>query len=446
MRVLVVGSGGREHAIAWQLARSPRVTRLWVAPGNGGTAVLQPINQADQILAATAQEDAQPVIEPTNVPIAADDVAALTVFAREHAADLVVVGPEAPLAAGLVDALTLAGIPAFGPPQAAAQLESSKAWAKAFMQRHGIPTARFAAFDQYDAALKHLLGVDYPVVVKASGLAAGKGVIIPTCADEAEAALREVMVERAFGAAGDTVVIEERLSGPEVSLLAFVDGEHVVVMPPVQDHKRLLDGDAGPNTGGMGAICPAPVCSPDLVELIHRTILDPTVRGLRAEGIVYRGVLFAGLMLTENGPMVLEFNVRFGDPETQCVLPLLQSDLLEICRACVDGTLDRVRVAWRRDTCATVVLASEGYPGKYVKGLPITGADETDALPDLIVFHAGSRREGDALLTDGGRVLAVSALGEDLQTALNWAYINIAHIRFPGMQFRRDIGAHALRA
>jgi phosphoribosylamine--glycine ligase len=356
-----------------------------------------------------------------------------------------VVGPEVPLALGLVDALEEAGIRAFGPNREAARLESSKAWAKDFMMRHGIPTARYAAFNEFDAALKYLLGVDYDVVLKADGLAAGKGVLIPSCADEAEAALRRILVDREFGAAGNAVIVEERLQGEEVSLMAFLDGETIVPMPPAQDHKRLLDGEAGPNTGGMGAICPAPSCPPALVEEIGRTILAPTLAGIRADGMTYRGVLYAGLMLTAHGPMVLEYNCRFGDPETECVLPLLQTDLHEICSACARGTLAAVPVRWRAGACATIVLASGGYPGAYQKGLPITGAEEADEQPECIVFHAGTRRAGDALLTDGGRVLAVSALGDSLDAALDWAYTNVQHIGFEGMQFRRDIGAQAMR-
>jgi len=443
MKVMIVGAGAREHAIAWQLARSQSVTQLWVAPGNGGTALLQPLNRSESVTARLGSP-IPPAPEPTNVAIAADDVPGLTRFAREHAADLVVVGPEVPLALGLVDALVEAGVPAFGPTRDAARLESSKAWAKDFMARHGIPTARYAAFSEFDAALKHLLGVDYDVVLKADGLAAGKGVLIPSCADEAEKALRRILLDREFGPAGNTVVIEERLQGEEVSLMAFVDGETIVPMLPAQDHKRLLDGDAGPNTGGMGAICPAPNCPPELVEEIGRTVLAPTLAGLRADGIVYRGVLYAGLMLTTSGPMVLEYNCRLGDPETECVLPLLQTDLYDICVACATGTLASVPIRWRPGACATIVLASGGYPGAYQKGLPIAGAEEADEQPDCVVFHAGTRRAGDVLLTDGGRVLAVSALGDTLDAALRWAYTNLPYIKFDGMHFRRDIGAQAL--
>lgn len=416
MKILIVGSGGREHALAWKMAQSARLAGLYVAPGNGGIA--------------------------ESVPIPAEDSDRLLAFARKAGIDLTVVGPEAPLAAGIVDRFQAAGRRIFGPVQAAARLESSKAFAKDFMARYGIPTARYATFDDYHAALRHLLDVDYPVVVKASGLAAGKGVIVPDGRDEAEKALRQIMIERAFGTAGDQVVIEERLTGPEVSVLAFSDGATVVPMPPAQDHKRLLDGDRGPNTGGMGAFAPAPICPPALVEQIVRTILRPTVDGMRAEGTPYRGVLYAGLMLTPDGPKVLEFNCRFGDPETQAILPLLESDLLEILDACVDGRLAQAAVRWRAGACACVVLASGGYPGHYEKGYPITGLDAAAKLPGVMLFHAGTRhRDATAqIVTDGGRVLGVTAVGESLDQALARAYAAAGQIRFEGMQYRQDIG------
>jgi|DewCreStandDraft_5_1066085.scaffolds.fasta_scaffold00485_44 phosphoribosylamine--glycine ligase/phosphoribosylaminoimidazole synthetase len=415
MKVLVIGSGGREHALAWKIAQSPRLTRLFVAPGNGGTG--------------------------ENVPIPVGDSDRLVAFAKEAQVDLTVVGPEAPLAEGLVDRFQAEGLRIFGPVRAAARLESSKAFAKAFMTRHGIPTARYAAFSEYYAALRHLLAVDYPVVIKASGLAAGKGVIVPTSLEEAEDALRQIMVERVFGAAGDEVVIEERLTGVEASLLAFCDGKTIVPMPPAQDHKRLLEGDRGPNTGGMGAFAPSPACPPALVAQIARTILQPAVDGLRAEGTPYVGVLYAGLMLTTDGPNVLEFNCRFGDPETQAILPLLDSDLLDILEACVEGRLSEVDVRWREGACACIVLASGGYPHRYEKGHPITGLDAAAALPGVALFHAGTRREATGqLLTDGGRVLGVTAVGDSLEQALARAYAAAAQIQFKDMHYRRDIG------
>ena len=417
MNVFVIGSGGREHALAWKLAQSPRVEHVFVAPGNGGT------DGASRI---------------TNAPF---NPHSLISAPRP---DLVVVGPEAPLAEGIVDALQAAGVRCFGPTRAAARLESSKVFAKEFMARHGIPTGRAAIFTAYEPALAYLRRSDGPVVIKASGLAAGKGVIVPETPAEAEVALRQIMVERQFGAAGDEVLIEERLTGPEVSLLAFCDGRTVAAMPPAQDHKRVFDGDRGPNTGGMGAYAPAPIAPPSLVEELVAAVLRPAVAGMAAEGTPYVGVLYAGLMLTPAGPRVLEFNCRFGDPETQAILPLLESDLLDVLEACVEGALDRVTVRWRDAAAATVVAASEGYPGPYPKGREIAGIADAAALPGVIVFHAGTRRTADGrLVTDGGRVLAVTGVGADLRQALDRAYAGIRCIHFEGMHYRRDIGAKA---
>jgi phosphoribosylamine--glycine ligase len=395
---------------------------VWVAPGNGGTDLGGPI---------------------ANVSLAEDDFAGLIDFARREVIGLTVVGPEAPLAAGAVDAFQAAGLACFGPGQVAAQLESSKAFAKAFMVRHDIPTGRYAAFTNYQAALAHLRQVDYAVVIKASGLAAGKGVIVPGTPAEAELALRQMMAERIFGAAGDEVLIEERLSGPEASVLAFCDGRTIAPMPAAQDHKRIFDGDAGPNTGGMGAYAPTPLVTPGLYDEIERTILQPTVNGLRAEGTPFVGILYAGLMLTKTGPRVLEFNCRFGDPEAQVILPLLETDLVAVFQACLNGTLDQLELKWRAGTAATVVASSEGYPGDYPKGHEITGL--TDVPPQTIVFHAGTRRtESGRLETDGGRVLAVTGLGNTLSAAIEQAYAGMASIHFEGMHFRRDIGAKAI--
>ncbi len=419
INLLVIGRGGREHTLAWKLAQSPRAGRVWVAPGNGGTLA--------------------------NAPLAEDDFTGLIEFARREAIGLVIVGPEAPLAVGAVDAFLSAGLPCFGPTRAAAQLEASKAFAKDFMSRHRLPTGRYAVFSDYAAALAHLRAVDYPVVIKASGLAAGKGVIVPDTLTEAKAALYQIMVERAFGSAGDETLIEERLTGPEVSVLAFCDGQTVVPMPAAQDHKRVFAGDTGPNTGGMGAYAPAPLLTPALQAEVVETILQPTVDGLRAEGIPYVGVLYAGLMLTPAGPRVLEFNCRFGDPETQVILPLLESDLIAVFRACLNGTLAQTEVRWRPGAAATVVAASEGYPGNYPKGREITGLAQAETLPGVAVFHAGTRRDAEGrLLTDGGRVLTVTGLGDTLKEALERAYAGLEPIHFEGMHFRRDIGAKAL--
>ncbi len=419
MRVLVVGGGGREHALAWKLAQSPRLTELIVAPGNAGTAAW-------------------------NVPVDAADSAGLVRLAQARRAELVLIGPEAPLAAGLADALRAAGVRVFGPTQAAAQIEASKVFAKAFMLRHGLPTARYAAFTDFHEAIGHLLSVPYPVVIKASGLAAGKGVIVPDCADDAEAALRQIMLHREFGAAGDAVVIEERLEGEEVSLLAFTDGVTVRAMPPAQDHKRLLDGDHGPNTGGMGAYAPAPCAPPEMAQTLVETVLQPAVDGLRAEGRPFVGVLYAGLMLTAQGPRLLEYNARFGDPETQVLLPLLETDLLEVAAACAEGRLADVAVRWRPGAAAGVVLAAPGYPGAYPQGLPITGLETP--LTDAVVFHAGTRLSEAGPVTAGGRVLAVTGWGPTLRAAVDRAYAGAERIQFAGAQYRRDIGWRALRA
>ena len=418
MNVLVVGSGGREHTLAWCLARSPRVEKVFVAPGNGGTA--------------------EGMI---NVPIKDSDIDGLVSFAADHDVGMTMVGPEVPLAAGMVDVFTAAGLRAFGPGKDAARMEGSKAFSKEFMARHDIPTATFAVFTEVEAAQEHLRRVDYPVVIKASGLAAGKGVLLPNDTDEALAELDRVMVQRAFGDAGDEVVIEQRLFGREASVLAFCDGQDLAVMPVAQDHKRAFEGDRGPNTGGMGAFAPSPYLSPELLAQVTAGVLRRTMDGLAAEGMPYVGVLYAGLMLTESGPQVLEFNCRFGDPETQVLLPLLDSDLLDVLEACVDGRLAETEVRWKETAAATVVAAAPGYPGSYKKGLPISGLERANDLDGVVVFHAGTRRQDDgAMVTSGGRVLAVTGTGPDLDTAMARAYAGINEIRFEGLHFRGDIG------
>jgi phosphoribosylamine--glycine ligase len=423
MKVLLVGNGGREHALAWKLAQSPHLTELYVAPGNAGTGV-------------SGQWSAI-----RNVSIRADDSNKLVAFAKAEAMDIVIVGPEGPLALGLADELRAAGVRVFGPSRLAAEIESSKAFAKAFMARHAIPTARFATFTDFYQALGHLLTVEYPVVIKASGLAAGKGVILPDCADDAEAALRSIMLDKEFGEAGDEVIIEERLNGEEVSLLAFTDGVTVKAMPPAQDHKRLLEGDTGPNTGGMGAYAPAPICPPTLAQELTQTILQPTVEGLRAEGRPFVGVLYAGLMLTPLGPRVLEFNCRFGDPETQVLMPLLDSDLLDIALACTEGCLAETEIQWKAGAAACVVLASEGYPGQYPSGRVIHGLDAP--IEEAVVFQAGTNRKGHEVVTAGGRVLGVTGWGTTIEEALQRAYAVVDKVIFEGRQFRKDIGHKA---
>lgn len=413
MRVLVVGSGGREHAITWALTRSSQVREIAVAPGNAGT------------------EDIARNLDVTDIP-------GLVYFATRQQLDLVVVGPEEPLANGLVDALQAEGIPAFGPTQAAAQIEASKAFAKAFMQQHGIPTAEYETFDDYDAASNYVNKLNRPVVVKADGLAAGKGVFVCDDVPQALEALKTILLDSAFGAAGGRVIVEERLTGPELSVLAFCDGKSLKAMPSARDHKRAYDGDAGPNTGGMGAFAPVPDISLEYLGEIAQSCLQPVIDGLAAQGTPYVGVLYAGLMLTPDGPKVLEYNCRFGDPETQVILPLLESDLFEVMQHCVNGTLDQMDIQWKSGACATVVAASPGYPGSYPKGLPITG---TDDVQDALVFHAGTDYDtAGRLMTVGGRVLAVSGVGDDLDDALMRAYREISHIHFEGMYYRRDIG------
>ncbi len=419
LRLLVVGGGGREHAIVWALRRSPLAKEIYAAPGNAGI---------EQVAACA--------------PIEAEDVDGLLRFACQQAVDLTVIGPEAPLALGIVDAFQAEGLRVFGPTQAAARLESSKAFAKAFMQRHNIPTARYAAFDSYDRAAAYLDKLSSPVVIKADGLAAGKGVIVCDTPQQAHAALRHVLLDGAFGTAGQTALIEERLSGSEVSLLAFCDGRTVVPMPPARDHKRIYDGDAGPNTGGMGAYAPAPDVPPQLVGEIVRAVLQPAVDGMAAEGAPYVGVLYAGMMLTADGPRALEFNCRFGDPETQAILPLLETDLLDVLLACTEGRLDQLEVRWKPRSCAAVVASSPGYPGSYPKGLVITGIEGVDR-DDVFIFQAGTAHSAGQLVTAGGRVLAVSALGDTLTEALRRAYDTLGGIHFEGMHYRRDIGRSA---
>jgi phosphoribosylamine---glycine ligase len=430
LRVLVIGAGGREHALAWALARSAGVAQVYVAPGNAGT---------NWPPAAAGQPHRAPA---ASVPVDDSDSAALIQLAQEQRIDLAVVGPEAPLAAGIVDAFQARGLRAFGPSRPAARLEASKVFAKSFMRECGIPTADFAVFDDYEAA-RDYVEQRRPLVVKADGLAAGKGVIVCDGPEEADRALRRMLVEREFGAAGTTVLIEERLAGREVSVLAFSDGRTVAPMPPARDHKRIYDGDRGPNTGGMGAYAPVSDLDEAALLEIRRTILQPAIDGMAAQGTPYVGVLYAGLMLTAVGPQALEFNCRFGDPETQVLLPLLETPLDEVLLACIDGRLDQIELRWRRGACATVVLAAPGYPGSYPKGIPISGLEDAAAAfaPDqLVVFHAGTAGPAEQPVTSGGRVLAVSGLGEDLEAALARAYAGVQRIHFEAMHYRRDIG------
>ena len=419
--ILLLGSGGREHALARKLAESPRCGTLYIAPGNGGT--LQ---------------------EGVNVALAEDDPEAVAAFAREEGIGLVVIGPEAPLVAGVADAVRAAGIPCFGPGAEGAQMEGSKKFSKELMARAGIPTAAYGSFTDEASALAYVSEQGAPIVVKADGLAAGKGVIVAATLEEAEEAVRECF-QGAFGAAGSTVVVEECLTGPECSLLAFTDGKTVLPMATAQDHKRALEGDKGPNTGGMGVYSPVPIVTEDELAAMKQVMLD-TVAELAAEGIDYRGCLYGGFMLTKDGPKVLEFNARFGDPETQVILPRLKNDLVEVMLACAEGRLDEVELAWRDEWAVAVVLTSAGYPGSYEKGKVITGIEDAEAMEDVTVYHAGTAvREDGELVTSGGRVLAVTALGDTFEAARDLAYEACEKINFEGKTLRRDIGLRALR-
>jgi phosphoribosylamine--glycine ligase len=424
MRILVAGSGGREHALVWKIARSPRVSRVIAAPGNPGM-----------------ERDALCLPE-----VRAGDARALAEACRRERVELVVIGPEDPLAAGVADALRAEGLAVFGPSAAAARLEASKGFAREFMARHRIPQPRFRRFDAAGPARDYVRELGGPCVVKADGLCAGKGVAV--CADpaEAERALAEIMGDRRFGAAGDAVLIEERLVGEEASFYAISDGERVATLPAAQDHKRALDGDRGENTGGMGAYAPAPVVTPAVEKRVLEEIVHPTLRGLREEGSPFVGVLYCGLMIDAEGtPRVIEFNVRFGDPETQPLVVQMEGDLVPLLEGAATGRLDLGAVPPAEGAAVCVVLASGGYPREYATGLPIDGLEDAEALPGVAVFHAGTRREGGRFVTAGGRVLGVTARGPDLRSARDLAYAAAERIRFEGCHYRRDIAARALR-
>ena len=421
MKVLVVGSGGREHALCWKLSQSPKVSELVCAPGNPG-------------IASCARLAA----------VAADDVAGLVDLARREGVGLVVVGPEKPLSLGLADALAEAGIPCFGPKKSAAEIEASKAFAKGVMQRAGIPTAAFGVFDDPAAAKSFASKLQGKVAVKADGLAAGKGVVVCDSVPEAAAAIDEMMVDKAFGAAGARVVIEEKLEGEEASVIALVDGANLAILAPAQDHKRIFDGDQGPNTGGMGAYSPTPAVDAAMLERVRREVLEPAVRQLAGEGRPFVGALYAGLMLTADGPKVIEFNARLGDPETQPILMRLESDLFEALHAAATGNLADVDLRFSPEPALTVVIAAEGYPGTVRTGDVIEGLEDVPPTDRLVVFHAGTALKDGEVVTAGGRVLGVTARGSSVADARERAYEACARIRFPGLQLRKDIGRRAL--
>ena len=423
MKVLVIGQGGREHALVWKIGQSPRVSRLYCAPGNAGIGEIAEL-----------------------VPVGADDIVGLARFARQNQIDLTVVGPELPLTLGIVEEFERNNLRIFGPNRQAAELEASKAFAKDLLRRCRIPTGFFSTFSDPDEAQTYLEEVGAPIVVKADGLAAGKGVIICQTVKEAREAVDEIMRGRLFGDAGNRIVIEEFLEGEEASFMILTDGKTVVPLPTSQDHKLACDGDTGPNTGGMGAYSPAPVISPELHRQAMEEIIEPLMRGLRERKVVYKGVLYAGLMISDGRAKVLEFNARFGDPECEALLVRLRSDLVDLLEATIDGRLDRVPIEWDQRASACVVLAAAGYPGTYEKGAEIHGLEQLRNWSDGVVFHAGTARRDSSFVTNGGRVLDVTALGEDIAAAVAEAYRAVDHIRWEGMHFRRDIGHRAIAA
>ncbi len=414
MKILVVGGGGREHAIIWKLLQNKRVTEIHCAPGNGGISDMAKC-----------------------VPISATDIDGIVDYAKKEIFDLVFVAPDDPLYMGMVDRLEAQGIRAFGPTAKAAEIEGSKAYAKWLMKKYGIPTAEYEVFTDYKKACEYAENCVFPVVVKADGLALGKGVIICSTAAEAKAALEDMMIKSTFGKAGETVIIEEYLSGPEVSVLAFCDGRTILPMASAQDHKRAFDGDKGPNTGGMGAFSPSPKYKPEIQKTVEDNIINKTLFALNEEGRAFKGVIYFGLMLTENGPKLLEYNARFGDPEAQVILPRMKNDLLDIVEAIIDGRLSEIKLEWDEKCAVCVVIASGGYPGKYEKGITITGLD---TVKDVIVFHAGTAKEGWKYINSGGRVLGVTSLGSGIKEAREKAYEDVKKISFPGAQYRSDIG------
>lgn len=428
MNILLIGSGGREHAIAWKISKSPKCTKLYCAPGNGGISEIAEL-----------------------VDIKADDIEGLLRFAKDKKIDLTVVGPEAPLVKGIVDAFSKEGLRIFGPLKETAELEGSKVFSKELMKRFGVPTADFRIFDDSIKALEYLKTKKLPVVIKADGLCAGKGVVVAKTREEAVEAVDNMLVKKIFGNAGSSIIIEDCLIGEEASIIVISDGKNFVPLASSQDHKRIFDNDKGPNTGGMGAYSPAPVVTENLMKVILNTIVSPVIDGLAKENKSYKGVLYAGIMVTDSGPKLLEFNVRFGDPETQAILPRLKTDLVEVMERSIDGKLAGYTLEWDKRPCVSVVVASGGYPGEYEKGLEISGIQEAANVKDVVVFHAGTksgRRSTDGrnlFITTGGRVLNVTALGDSIKNAIDTCYVAVGKIRFDRMHYRRDIGHRALK-
>ena len=428
MRILVIGSGGREHALCWKIAQSTKCSQVYCAPGNGG------IKDVAEL-----------------VDIASDDIEGLLKFAKDKRIDLTVVGPEIPLVKGIVDIFQKEGLNIFGPTKALAAIEGSKVFAKNLMKRALVPTADFITFDKIDEALKYVATKSTPMVIKADGLCAGKGVFICNTPGEAGAALKKMMVDKIFGSSGERVIIEECLSGEEASIIVVSDGKNVVPMASSQDHKRIFDFDKGPNTGGMGAYSPAPVITDELFKKIMDTVIYPVINTLAKEGTPYKGVLYAGIMVTKDGPFVLEFNARFGDPETQAILPRLRGDIVELMERSLAGNLEGFSISWDPKPCVSIVVASGGYPDKFDNGMEIKGLDEAKGIEDVVVFHAGTRRgrrlsDGDkTVITFGGRVLNVTALGDDMQKTIDKCYNAVRAIHFDKMHYRRDIGSRALK-
>ena len=418
MRVLVIGSGGREHALVWKIKQSPKVEKIFCAPGNAGTSEF-----AD------------------NIPIAADDIEGLLQFAMKKEIGLTVVGPEQPLVMGIVDRFEVKGLRIFGPSASAAELEGSKSFSKDIMQKYGLPTAEYKIFTSAESATKYIQAKNCPLVVKADGLAAGKGVLLCRSSREALVAVDTIMRQRLFGEAGDQIVVEEFLEGQEISVLAFSDGKTVLLMDSAQDHKAVYDGDIGPNTGGMGAYSPAPVFTEIMQQKVRDKIMLPMVRAMQQEGRTYKGILYAGLMLTKTGPQILEFNARFGDPETQPLMVRMETDIIPLFEACIDGTLGQCQVNWKNKSSVCVVMTAEGYPSAYQKGEIISGLQNANSTPEVVVFHAGTKEKDGKVLTNGGRVLGVTATGANTESAIQRAYDAVGKVNWRGVHYRKDIGS-----